>query len=179
VAILREIALDRSMPGSTRVAACRVLLGVQDQDPAEDPGGDTRINARAGRLDAPCKLMTQIPTIATHRGVGIHDHQSPGRIRIVKAAIDRVAWMSDIRELADFAADSQQPPEARMFAANKVEVEYELAAEERRNRPTVDLDRVRATVAALDSLVWRDPWRYGSLLDHGGVEREQPLDDSE
>jgi hypothetical protein len=47
VAILREIAADRSMPGSTRVAACRALLGVQDQDPAEDPGGDTRINARA------------------------------------------------------------------------------------------------------------------------------------
>jgi hypothetical protein len=124
--------------------------------------------------------MTQIPTIATHRGVGIHDHQTPARIRVVKAAIDRVARMSDILELADFAADLQQPPEARMFAANKVEVEYELAAEERRNRPTVDLDRVRATVAGLDSLVWRDPWQYGTLLDpHGGIEREQPLADDE
>jgi hypothetical protein len=119
--------------------------------------------------------MTQIPTIATHRGIGIHDHQSPARIRTVKAAIDRVALMSDILELADFAADPQQPPEARMFAASKVEVEYELAAEERRNRPTIDLDRVRATVAGLDSLVWRDPDRYASLLDHGGVEREEPL----
>jgi hypothetical protein len=47
VAILREIALDRSMPGSTRVSACRTLLGMQDQDPAENAGGDTRINARA------------------------------------------------------------------------------------------------------------------------------------
>jgi hypothetical protein len=47
VAILREIALDRSMPGSTRVQACRALLGAQDPDPARDPGGDTRINARA------------------------------------------------------------------------------------------------------------------------------------
>jgi hypothetical protein len=121
--------------------------------------------------------MTQIPTVATHRGVGIHDHQTPARISVVRAAIDRVAAMSDILELANFAADPQQPPEARLFAASKVEVEYELAAEERRNRPTVDLDRVRATVAALDSLVWRDPWRYGSLLDHGGVEREQPLAD--
>jgi hypothetical protein len=46
VAILRAIAADRSMPGSTRVAACRVLLGVQDQDP-EHAGADTRINARA------------------------------------------------------------------------------------------------------------------------------------
>jgi hypothetical protein len=45
VAILREIAADRSMPGSTRVAACKALLGMQDQEPAKDPGG--RINARA------------------------------------------------------------------------------------------------------------------------------------
>jgi hypothetical protein len=123
--------------------------------------------------------MTQIPTIATHRGIGIHDQQPPARVRVVKVAIDRVARMSDILELADFAADPRQPPEARMFAANKVEVEYELAAEERRNRPTIDLDRVRATVAGLDSLVWRDPWRYASLLEHGGVEREEPLDDLE
>ena len=49
VAILREIAADRSMPGSTRVAACRTLLGVQDRDPAEDRlGGD--INARAAAM---------------------------------------------------------------------------------------------------------------------------------
>jgi hypothetical protein len=123
--------------------------------------------------------MTQIPTIATHRGIGIHDQQPPARVRVVKVAIDRVARMSDILELADFAADPRQPPEARMFAANKVEVEYELAAEERRNRPTINLDRVRATVAGLDSLVRRDPWRYASLLEHGGVEREEPLDDLE
>jgi hypothetical protein len=126
--------------------------------------------------------MTQIPTIATHRGIGIHDHQSPARIRTVKAAIDRVAGMSDILELVDFAADPQQPPEARMFAASKVEVEYELAAEERRSRPIVDLDRVRATVAGLDSLAWRDPARFCSLLDahhERAPEREQPLDDSE
>jgi hypothetical protein len=119
--------------------------------------------------------MTQIPTIAVHRGVGIHDHQTPARIRVVKAAIDRVAAMSDILELTDFAADPQQPPEARLFAASKVEVEYELAAEERRNRPIVNLDRVRATVAGLDSIVWRDPDCYGTLLEHGGVLREEPL----
>lgn len=46
VAILREIAADRSQPGSTRVSACRTLLGVPDPA-AEDSGGDTRINARA------------------------------------------------------------------------------------------------------------------------------------
>jgi hypothetical protein len=45
--ILRAIAADRSAPASARVAACRALLGLQDQDPAENSGGDTRINARA------------------------------------------------------------------------------------------------------------------------------------
>jgi hypothetical protein len=122
----------------------------------------------------------RIPTIAAHRGIGIHDHQTPARIRVVKAAIDRVACMSDILELADFAADPQQPPEARLFAANKVEVEYQLAAEERRNRPIIDLDRVRATVAGLDSVVWRSPWYFASLLDAAaGVPREEPLRDLE
>jgi hypothetical protein len=62
-----------------------------------------------------------------------------------------------------------------MFAANKVEVEYEVAAEERRNRPIVDLDLVRATVAGLDSLEWRSPVVYGTDLEDGGVPREEPL----
>jgi len=121
--------------------------------------------------------MTQIPTIASHRGIGIHDRQGAARIKVAKAAIDRVARMSDVLELADFAADSQQPPEARMFAANKIEVEYEVAAEERRNRPIIDLEKVR--VAGLDSLEWRSPVVYGTDLEDGGEPREQPLDDEE
>jgi len=50
VAILREIAADLSAPATARVAACKALLDVQDQDPAEDPGGDTRINMRAAAM---------------------------------------------------------------------------------------------------------------------------------
>jgi hypothetical protein len=119
----------------------------------------------------------RIPIVATHRGIGIHDCQTPARIKVVKAAIDRVARMSDIMELADLAADPQQPPEARLFAASKVEVEYELAAEERRNRPVVDLDRMRASVAGLDSVEWRSPVVYGTDLEDGGVEREEPLEE--
>jgi hypothetical protein len=49
-AILREIALDRSQPGSTRVAACKALLGQHDQDSAENLSGDTRVNARAAAM---------------------------------------------------------------------------------------------------------------------------------
>src|SRR5262245_33584746 len=112
--------------------------------------------------------MTQIPAIDVHLGVDIHDHQSPARIKVVKAAIDRVARTTDILELVAFAANPQQPPEARLFAASKVECEYEVAAEERRNRPMIDLDRVRASVAGLDSLEWRSPVVYGTDLEHGG-----------
>jgi hypothetical protein len=118
----------------------------------------------------------RIPTIGTYRGIGIQDHQSPERIELVKAAIDRVARTTDILELVDLAADPTQPPESRMFAASKVEIGYQIAAEERRNRPQVDLDRLRASVAGLDSVVWRSPFEYGSLFDRGGIEREQPLE---
>ena len=50
VAILREIAGDTSAPAGARVAAAKALIEVQDQDPAENARGDTRINARAVAL---------------------------------------------------------------------------------------------------------------------------------
>jgi len=49
VAILREIAADLSAPATARVAACRALLDVQEQDPA-DLGGDTRITRAAAMM---------------------------------------------------------------------------------------------------------------------------------
>jgi hypothetical protein len=124
--------------------------------------------------------MSQIATIGMHCGIGLHNCQSPARIKVVMAAIDRVARMSDVLELASFAADPKMPPEARLFAANKVQVEYQVAAEERRNRPIIDLDVVRASVAGLDSAEWRSPWHFSSILDAAdGVPREEPLDDAE
>src|SRR5262245_15610819 len=51
VAILREIAADRSMPGSTRVAACRALLGPRAAEGREGAavGGDG-VSVRAQQL---------------------------------------------------------------------------------------------------------------------------------
>ena len=45
--ILAAIAINKSMPPTARVAACKALLGVKDQDAAAEdvPAGD--INARA------------------------------------------------------------------------------------------------------------------------------------
>jgi hypothetical protein len=51
VAILREIAADRSQPGSTRVSACRTLLGLSDGSDARTVAEDT-VAARAIRLMA-------------------------------------------------------------------------------------------------------------------------------
>ena len=45
--VLAAIASDTNAPAGARVAACRALLDAQEGDPAEDGGGDTRINTRA------------------------------------------------------------------------------------------------------------------------------------
>src|SRR5262245_25716645 len=51
VAILREIAADRSMPGSTRVAACRALLGPRAPDgPDGSAAGGDAVSVRAQQL---------------------------------------------------------------------------------------------------------------------------------
>jgi hypothetical protein len=120
-----------------------------------------------------------IPIVAVYRGIGIENCQPRERVElVVKPAIDFVHAMSDADLLAAYAADADNPPEARLFAAAKVEVELEIAMAERRLRPVASLEQIRASVAGLNSRRWRDPDRYCSLLDHGGIEREQPLDDS-
>jgi len=122
--------------------------------------------------------LTRIPIVECYKGVGIHDQQTRDRIeRVVRWEIDRVLVMNDVRELVEFAADRGNSPEARMLAASKVEAIYQLAAEERRQRPDIDLDDVRASVAGLDSAAWRSPWGYGTLADHDAVRREVPLSD--
>jgi len=121
-----------------------------------------------------------IPAVEIYRGIGIEDRQPLERIQlIVKPAIDRVHAMGDPDLLAAYAADADNPPEARLFAAAKVEVELEIAMAERRLRPVTSLEQIRASVAGLGSRRWRDPDRYCSLLEHGGVEREEPLPDLE
>jgi hypothetical protein len=50
--ILAGIAANESMPPTARVAACKVLLGVKDQDPAEDSAAGSDVAARAIRLMA-------------------------------------------------------------------------------------------------------------------------------
>jgi hypothetical protein len=52
MAVLREIMADRSQPGSTRVSAAKALLGLPDQDSAEDSAAASDVAQRAIKLMA-------------------------------------------------------------------------------------------------------------------------------
>jgi hypothetical protein len=115
----------------------------------------------------------RIPIVETYRGVGIHNEQSRQRVAsVVKPSVDRVHEEDNPDRLLEIARNVQEPPEARLFAAAKIEAAFELAADERRVRPNVDLTVLKATVAGLNSQGWRDPARFCSLFDGpGAVER--------
>jgi hypothetical protein len=124
----------------------------------------------------------RIPAVAWHRGCAIEDQQSPERIELVKRAIDYVHGLSldDAEVLVAYAGDARNPPESRQYAAARLEALWQLASEERRLRPGINLEQLRASVAGLGSLKWRDPDRHCSLLDAaGGVLRDEPLPDLE
>ncbi|MGY4170959.1 hypothetical protein [Bradyrhizobium sp. USDA 4529] len=108
-----------------------------------------------------------IPVIETYRGVGLHDQQSPERLVVVRRAIDTVFDVQDYDRLLEIARDVTWPPESRMLAGAKLESAYQMAVDERRERPPIDLVKVGACTTGLNSQRWRDPWHYGSLLDPG------------
>ncbi len=130
--------------------------------------------------------MSRIPIVETYRGVGIHNGQSATRIaNVVKPEIDRVFAMTDAEQLAAIAGDRNWAPEARLLAAAMVEAVFEEAAAERRVRPNVDLEVVRARVAGCDRAEWRDHQFFCSVLDTAAPgtpeppRRDVPLRDDE
>jgi hypothetical protein len=124
-----------------------------------------------------------IPSSEFYRGVPVHADQPQQRVaQVVRPEIDHVLAEANVSALAGIAGDVTWCPEARLLAAGKAKAIFELAVDERRERPHVDLDRLRASVAGLNSVTWRDPWKYCSLLDTpmppgfpGAVKREEPL----
>lgn len=83
----------------------------------------------------------------------------------VKPALDRVLGICDVKHLADYAADTGNPTEARLLASARIQAMWELAAESRELRPDIDLAVVKGSVAGLQSVRSRRPQYYGSLLD--------------
>jgi hypothetical protein len=122
--------------------------------------------------------MSDIPFIEIHQGVGIHDCQPRERIeRRVKPEIDFVLQLADMYELARYAGDITKPPESRLLAGEKCAAFFELAVSERRARPDLDLDRLRASYGTLGSNRCRSPWDYCSTLDvpaRPGAPRPEP-----
>src|SRR5262245_31988388 len=119
-----------------------------------------------------------IPTVGTYKGVPLEDNQSEARLGLVRAEIDFVLGMTDAAALAEWAGNIWNSSESRQLAAAMCESLWTVASETRANRPAIDLEKLRASIAGLGSKKWRDPWRYCSMLDAaGGAVREVPLDD--
>ena len=108
-----------------------------------------------------------IPIVETYRGVDLHNEQSPKRLAVVRDGIDRVFAEHAFPRLFEIAGDPAWPPEARLLAAAKLQAAHELAVQDREKRPAIDLERVQASIAGLDSVSWRSNQFYGSLLDPG------------
>jgi hypothetical protein len=108
----------------------------------------------------------QIPIVEKYRGVGIHADQPRHRVEtVVKPAIDEVFTLDDAQALVTYAGDITRPPEARLAAEAKARALHQMAADEKRARPEIDLEYLGAQIAGLNSKTWRDPWAYCSLLD--------------
>ena len=126
----------------------------------------------------------EFPTVGTYRGVAIHDFQPDERIEsLVKPAIDRVHSLQDIEQLYSYAVDFQNPPEARLLARAKCEAYFQIAAEERRTRPNIDSEMLRARTAGLNSWTWMSFNYYASSFELNLApgakyppKREAPLD---
>jgi hypothetical protein len=111
-------------------------------------------------------MNNEMGVIETYRGCPIHDCQPQERIdAVVKPEIDEVIATSDSAALMRWCGDVSKSPESRLLAAAKLEAGHQIAATERRVRPTIDLDVVRATVSGAGSRTWRCPDAYCSLLD--------------
>lgn len=118
----------------------------------------------------------QIPIAEYYRGVGIHIDNPRERIdRVIRPEIDAVFDLEDAEALFKYACDGYKSPEARIFAGAKVMAMFESSAEHRWVRPKgVTREAVRAAVAGLSSLKWRDPWFYGCILCSGPPGRPDP-----
>jgi hypothetical protein len=110
-----------------------------------------------------------ISSVEIYRGGPVRNAQSQQRIdEIVKPQIDQVFETTDISALVAWCDDVTKSPESRLVAPAVLEAMHELAVAERWGRPAIDLDYVRACVAGCDSVRWRSPYEYYSVVDTWG-----------
>jgi hypothetical protein len=123
-----------------------------------------------------------VPVIERYRGCGLHDGQSPERLRVVRAAIDHVYTLDQILDLVEHAGNARNPPESRLLAVARCRALWELAQEAREPRPIINMADVEALAAGCGSRRWRSRTHFCSLLDahdENAAPREQPLEDLE
>ena len=114
-----------------------------------------------------------IPSAGQHRGVPLHAGQSVRRLAVVRADINAALNLATVDELMAFAGDLMRAPEARLLAGALLEARHTVATSNRDATP-VDIDLVRAAIAGLDSLKWRDPTHYGTDLEaRRGIRRDE------
>jgi hypothetical protein len=126
-------------------------------------------------------LTDEMPIGTTHRGVAIFAGQPAKRVAVVKAEIDKVNKISDLKRLYEIAGDPSWSPEARLFSGARCIAGLELRTERREARPDIDREDVEARIAGLASIRWANPLYYCSDLDvhpERAAKRERPLDDS-
>ena len=183
--VLAGIAANGRMPPTARVAACKGCCSrCVTRTSAEDSavaGSDLgqRANSAHGRSQSPLMDNDAIPTIGSHRGVWPRGSCNPARgSRLVRAEIDRVLGMSDPGELADYAGSPWHAPEVAAARGRDGRDRVDGGRRDARTSASgISLEQLRACVAGLGSRTWRDPTRYCSLLDHDGIERDEPLID--
>lgn len=123
----------------------------------------------------------KIRTTEVYRDIGLHDFQDERRLKIVRAEIDAVHQMTSIRKLFDYALDVGHAPEARLYAIAKLRAAYDLAVQERRTRPDIDMTVLGIVSCGLQSEGWRDREFFGCIVERGerSVPRARPLPPTE
>lgn len=126
----------------------------------------------------------RIPTIGTHRGVRLHADQSPERLAVVRAEIDQVFGLEGrTDELFRWVKWRPNSPESRLLAGALISAAHQVAVEQRRPGPGIDLALLGAHLAGLDGdrardrihfdTMWAPRWAPGS--ENRPVRRPQPL----
>lgn len=120
-----------------------------------------------------------IPIVGYHRGCPLHNHQDESRLAIVRAEIDAVIAMSDLRDLVAWAEFVGHAPESRMLSGEKAISLLGAVGGARQKLPRgLTVEYVESCTAGLSTEGWRSRICYGTLIDQGdrgAVERDRPL----
>ncbi len=126
-----------------------------------------------------------IKTVEIYRGVGLHDHQGPERLALVRSEIDVVFELQgSVGDLFEWVKWRPHSPESRLLAGALIRATCEQASERRRGAPPVDLKLLDAHLVGLDSVQGRSRWEFDTRYrtrDAPGsanrpIRRPQPLD---